>query len=333
MARTREQIISDMVDAGMSDDEIRSSFKKQTSSDSQQMGGSPSIGFVASQVSQMAPWNKANEAFKSGVGRVAEFAGNKGANPYATAALLTPVAIAPELLGAYASLKGINNTTNPTLRGLTSSPEELSPQYAIQNKVAGISNKVPETAGKVMYENPQQYPSQLSNVRYTSEGPVSTGARIPTPRPMTAPEPLPSTVPLKYPNDPGTLINQAESRIATHGENLLPQELNDYKSVISNMIDTGTIPQYGENGVTPLYARASQTRSSVTRLLNKTIDPKLQNAELPKGTFTTRGDLDKAYGIAKTLQKATKSGAKWGSGIAGLALLEEYARRKIRGAF
>lgn len=36
MARTREEIISDMVDAGMSDDEIRSSFKKQTPSGSQQ---------------------------------------------------------------------------------------------------------------------------------------------------------------------------------------------------------------------------------------------------------------------------------------------------------
>lgn len=36
MARSKEQIISDMVDAGMSDDEIRSSFKKKSSSDPEQ---------------------------------------------------------------------------------------------------------------------------------------------------------------------------------------------------------------------------------------------------------------------------------------------------------
>lgn len=292
------------------------------------------------------PWGKVQQGFKQAGGAIAEGGGYLGGRigyPQTGQALGVgiggTIALAPELLATYTGLKGIYESQNPVVKGLVNTPQELGPQYEAQNEAIGISNKVPETASKVQYENPQQYPSQLSNIRYKQNPPIAgipveptpiaTGAKMPTPKPVIPAEPLASTVPLKYPNDPGSLINLADSRIATHGENLTPQELSDYKKILDTMIDNGTIPKFGENGkITPLYARASQLRNTIVSLGNKLAEPLLQNANVPEGIMQSRSGLNQAYGIASKQQavtEASKQAMKYLAELAGAG----YGAQKV----
>lgn len=101
---------------------------------------------------------------------VSDYGQRKG-YPMTGAAAGTAVAMIPDFLSAYAGMRGLGQSTNPTIKGLMNTPKELGPQYAAQNAAIGISERVPETASKVQYDNPYQYASQLSKPKYPSVRP------------------------------------------------------------------------------------------------------------------------------------------------------------------
>lgn len=290
-----------------------------------------------SQVEQLAPWNKANQAVKDIGGEVAQvggYIGGKVANAGYPATgnaiqaggvgLGGAIALSPDLLAAYTGMKGIYNSPNPTVQGLVNTPQELGPQYAAQNQAIGISNDVPETASKVVNPDPYQYPSTLTKPKYVNgiAGQVEGAPTISRLKPQVPAEPLPSTTPLKYPDDPGTLINQINDRISTHGTNLNPQELSDYKNLLQTKMANGDIPKFDPNGkVTSIFAQASQANKNITNTLNQVAEPLLQNAQLPEGTIPTRSGLNQAYGTASKQQNIQNFLQKWGirAGELGIA--------------
>lgn len=103
------------------------------------MGGSPPVGFVASQVSKLAPWNRAYDALRSGAGDLAEKMGGAGIPPALAATLTTPIAMAPDILAAGVfepripasiepALKNIANEASfRTLGGRVANARELGP--------------------------------------------------------------------------------------------------------------------------------------------------------------------------------------------------------------
>jgi hypothetical protein len=248
---------------------------------------------------------------------------NKAGHPVAGAAIGTGIAMAPELMGAYAGVRGLARSTNPTIRGLMSTPQELSPQYTAQNKVIGLNSRPPEQAGNLKFPNPY-------NQTLTTKPPVALQTETSLSSNLRGAEALPETTPLKYPKDPATLINTIDERATQFGEKLNQQELYDYKRLLDqNIGDPNKIPKYIDRKPNPLYAQASGLRSRISGILNRVIEPKLSNADLPEGTIPTRAGLDKAYGISNKQQKASKIG-----GIAlGAGIAEEYARRKLGNLF
>lgn len=119
-------------------DDILSAFKS-ASSPAVKMGGSPPVGFVASQVSKLAPWNRAYGALRDGAGYLAEKMGGAGVPPVLAAALTTPIAIAPDILAAgllepkipaaiEPAIKNIANEASfRTLGGRVANARELGP--------------------------------------------------------------------------------------------------------------------------------------------------------------------------------------------------------------
>lgn len=375
-----------------------------------------------------SPWQTVRQNTLDPLGeKTAELGGRMG-YPLTGAAIGTAVQMAPELAMAYAGLKGIYGSTNPTVQGLVNTPKELSPQYTAQNEAIGISGEVPETASNVKYADPYQYASQLTKPKYakvtppdlpvvqpsttgtphaafdyndpitgkssyqifgdpTQHGYATTpnvpfetlqekgipvvgqtekavglgqapldAVNGPTIQPVANPggasftrprlqypaesgigaaQPLPSTIPIKYPSDPGTLINQANSRISQFGQQLTPQELSDYKDLISTKMATGEIPKFGLDGrISPLFAKASQVSSTISNTLNRMAEPLLKNANLPEGTIPTRAGLNQAYqiatkqqAIADFMKKYAIKGAETAGGGAGLAALYNYFKK------
>jgi len=64
-----------------------------------EVGGKAPWGMVASEVMKRTPWNQISSIFPKAAGAGAEQLGKMGVNPKVSAALMTPVAMAPELLG------------------------------------------------------------------------------------------------------------------------------------------------------------------------------------------------------------------------------------------
>jgi hypothetical protein len=101
-------------------------------------------------------------------------------------------------------------------------------------------------------------------------------------QPSSVPPPFaPAIAPINYPRDPNNLLNFAKGRMDALGSQLSPQELNDYRTLISQLIDTGKV------GAGKPLAMASQLRAQATTLLNQAV-PGLD-------------DLNKAYAISKAV--------------------------------
>lgn len=323
----------------------------------QKMGGSPPIGAVIDQVSSMAPWNKANQMYKDAVGWGAEKLGqHTSIPPTVIGAAMTPLAVAPEILGAYTSLKGIYNSPNPTVKGLVNTPQELSPQYTAQNKAIGVARRIPQEGGRTpTFEDPYKYPSQLSKPKYASvksqapeivnpsgkvvspipgktiqaaEGAPTSFAR---PKPQTPAEQLPGTVPTRLPNNPGDFMAYANQKLAQFGDKINPQELMDWQVKIQTDMGNGTIPKIDPSSgrITTIYQQATDLLGRIKGVFNPIAERRLKVASLPEGTIPTRAGLDKAYGVAANLQNATKKVGKIAGGIAGVAALESYIRNKV----
>jgi len=280
------------------------------------------VGLAALGLAQdKAPWNKANAAYKRGIGSYAEWLGkHTSLEPAKIASATLPLAMAPELLGAITSWEGIHNTTNPTVKGLVNSPQELGPQYEAQNEAIGVTRRTPQEGGaKPAYPEPYQYPSQLTKMKPTKfikgvPGPLEdTGQTIPRLKPQIPAESLPSTVPIRYPSKPGDFMTYANNRLQ-FGSQLDPQELMDWQVKLQTDMSNGAIPKFDPNGkITTVFQQASDLKSRIGNVFNQIAEPRLVGADLPEGTIPTRSGLNQAYGVSskqQTVQNALKKTGK-----------------------
>lgn len=240
-----------------------------------------------------------NQAYKSGIGRVAEFAGGMGANPYATAAVLTPIAMAPEILGAVTGFRGARKT------GITGNKKLLSPQYEAQNEAIGVTRRIPQEGGRLP----------------TFAKPELQGLASKQPRPMTPAEPLPGVVPERYPGKPGDFMAYANQKLGQFGDRISPQELMDWEVKLgTDMSNPNVIPRFNpQGGTTTIYQQASDLASRTKSTFNKVAEARLKAAQLPEGVMRTRAALDQAYGLASRVQEYTRRGLglAWKVGKAG----------------
>jgi hypothetical protein len=246
---------------------------------------------------------------------IAETGGELG-YPKTGVALGAIPAMAPYVLSGYAAMKGLYASENPTLRGLLNTPQELSPQYSAQNKAIGVTRRVPQEGGKL---------PQFAQ-------PEAQGLATKPPRPMVPAETLPEVVPTRLPSKPGDFLAYANQKLAQHGSKVNPQELMDWQVKLQTDMSNGVIPKIDkESGrITTIYQQATDLLSRIKGTFSPIAEQRLTGAELPPGTIPTRAGLDKAYGIASNVQSATRKAVKYGSGIAGVAALEEYIRRRLR---
>lgn len=316
-------------DRAISSSDSGSSGWKSRAITAKEMGGSPPLGFVAEQVANLKPWDKANKFLKDDVaGFMAGETGYQGQKlenaGYPTAGRLVRgtgllgseiIAMAPEAIGSAMALKGIYNSSNPTVRGLVNTPQELGPQYTAQDAVIGVTRRVPQEGGRF----PQFQKPELQ------------GLATKSPRPLLAAEPLPQIVPERLPGKPGDFMAYANDKLAKFGDKINPQELMDWKVKLQTDMSNGVIPKIDKQtgGITTIYQQATNLLSKIKGVFNPLAERKLLGTNLPSGTIQTRAGLDKAYGIASKLQQGTRKGAKLlGAGL-GIAGVEEFVRRKF----
>lgn len=175
----------------------------------------------------------------------------------------------PTAVSAVASIPGkiksmMGNSGSVLLKALAKSPRDLSPEFSESNAAAGISDQLPLQRGAIA-----RFPKQ--------ERLVPT----PQPKPLVNAETLPSVPPVSYPKDPAAFINFAKARVQAFGNKLSPQELDDYKGILSDIFKTRKVVSG-----TPQYAAASQLGSDVEAL---------HSAAIPG-----RAVLNKTYGLSKT---------------------------------
>jgi hypothetical protein len=204
-------------------------------------------------------------------------------SPKIPAATGTAVAMIPDVLSMSVGGAGAEDAVGSKLsQALFKSPRAIGQEMRAGLKDAGISRRPPELAGSAKFENPYQYPSSLSNPR---------GGKFPRPKPELPAEPLPTSTPLKYPDDPASFYNFADSRLKAFASDpknikLNPQELNDYKRILSTKITR--MEREGLSG-DPLYADLSDLKSRVSSL---------HEAVVPG-----RAELNKVYGLSKNIRK------------------------------
>lgn len=237
-------------------------------------------------VNEELPWNKIKEATFGKAGeKVAELGGKLG-YPILGAELGTGVSMIPDTSSALMGFEGIENLENPIAKGLLNTPKELSPEYdaLLENPELNISKRTPELGGsKATFPNPY-------NQTVSTKPPLAIQTETAYPTNLRGAEPLPSTVPLKYPgqaDNPRAFINFANSRIQAFGDKLSPQEVTDYGKIISQYYKDGVFPKGS-----PLAADGGKLSSLVDTLQNKLIDGKQA--------------LDTAYGISKVQDAVTK---------------------------
>jgi hypothetical protein len=211
-------------------------------------------------------------------------------------------------------------------RAIFNSPRTIGEEMKPGLAKARIKDRPPELAETAKFEDPYQYPSQLSEVKRTQfmkgvPGPLaSTGKKIPRLKPQFPAEPLPTSVPLKYPEDPATLYNFANARLkgfASDPKNvkLTAQELNDYKTILSEKLTEMTRQGMAE---TPIYQKLSDLQSRVSGIHGRVVPG--------------RADLNEVYGMSKNIRKIPGkiySGAKTAAKYGTLAAALGYGASKL----
>jgi hypothetical protein len=173
----------------------------------------------------------------------------KAANGYALGAL-----------GGTGIVKAADSTIG---QAILNSPKDLSPAYDALHESAGISKDLPVQRGAGL-----RFPNLAGQ---------------PTSAPPTF---APAIAPLTYAKDPNTLLNIARGRMENLGDRLSPQELNDYKTLIGQMIDTGKV------GAGKPLAMASQLRAQASELLNNRVEG--------------LAELNKVYALSTKLRNPTE---------------------------
>lgn len=179
--------------------------------------------------------------------------------PLTGATIGTGVSMIPQIAGAFTGFKGLNESEVPLIKGMMNTPQELSPEYDALHEMAGISKNLPETGGRVA-----RFPNMAG-------------------QPSSSPPPFaPAIAPTSYPRDPNALINFVRARIEGLGDQLSPQELNDQKTLLSQLMDTGKLGQ-GKP-----FAMAADLKNKAATLLNNRV--------------SGLSDLNKAWAVSKTIQ-------------------------------
>lgn len=207
-------------------------------------------------------------------------------HPNIPAAIGTAVAMAPELVAAGTTLRGMVASQDPLAQAIRNTPKDLSPRYAALNKEAGISENLPVQRGSI-----PRFPGL--------DG-----------QPQGAPPPqAPTVAPVAYPKDPNAFLNFAKARLSGLGDKLSAQELNDYKSIVNTMMRTGKV-----SPGTDQYAVASQVGKQTTQLLNKAVPGR---AELDQ-VYALSKQLRIAPEIAKRIWDYFGPKLRWGAGVVGV---------------
>lgn len=146
-------------------------------------------------------------------------------------------------VGKLAGL-GVAKAAGSTLgKAILNSPSDLSPEYDALHETAGISKNLPETGGRTArFPNLAGQPSKVP------------------------PSFAPGIAPINYPRDTNSMLNFMRQRMDSLPDHLSPQELNDYKTLISQAIDTGKV------GAGKPFAMAAQLRAQASELLNSRVD-------------------------------------------------------------
>lgn len=256
------------------------------------------------------------------LGQGASDIGESAGYPKTGAAVGTAIKMAPYVTLARVGWNAMQQSANPVVRGLVNTPQELSPQYTAQNKLIGISDRMPESlGGKTIFPNP--YSNTLS-----TKPPPALNVDTNIQSNLRGAEPLPSTTPMKYPSNNEVFVNYANKRLA-FGDKLNPQELSDIKYKADGAITDAKDSlrsNPSDKAAKTLLARASAIRSQSNTLLNQVASKTLPTENIPSGTIPTRPGLNTAYGIAsrqKAIQDLIKSLPKYmgygGGAIGGLA--------------
>jgi hypothetical protein len=236
-----------------------------------------------SAASDLAPWNKANQALNSAGGAVAQAGGYVGGKlesaGYPTAGNVAQgagvglggaIALSPDILAAYTGMKGLYNSSNPIARGITQAPQEIGQAMNAGEQAAGINPQLPVRSGTLA-----RFPKTAPDVMTVTPG----GTAIPGGTSLSS---VPDVVPTQYPKNTNALLNHIQNRITQFGDKLSPQELSDYKKILPEMFNKGEVV-----GGTQPYAMASQLQTKVNDLFNQTVPG--------------RADLNQAYGLSKKL--------------------------------
>lgn len=257
------------------------------------------MGHAAGVVSNMAPWNKVSQIFPYVAGKEAEVYGRMGVPPFISASLTTPLAVAPAIAGTALGLEGLYNAPSSTVKGLMNTPQELGPEYEAQNQAIGVTRRIPQEGGaKPTFAPPE-------NLAFTKQ---------PKPLPGGEAQPLPSTMPIRYPSKPGDFMAYADNRLK-FGTQLDPQELMDWQVKLQTDMSNGTIPRFDPTGkITTIFQQASDLKNRIQQTFNQIAEPRLVGADLPEGTMPTREGLNKAYGISSGQQNLQRGLKKVGTG-------------------
>lgn len=228
----------------------------------------PGIGELAqvARPSELVKATKAGKrAFPEAAGVIAEELGKRGIDPELAAGLATPVAIAPEIASSILGLGGMRTGTSTVARAIRTKPRDLGPVFQAGEKAAGISGDLPIQRGAVA-----RFPIQ-ERLAATKQ-----------PTPISPAQATPSVAPISYPKDPAAFINFANGRIRSFGKKLTPQEIDDTKTILTNMINEGKVAR----GTEP-FALATKLRQEVTKLHNQVIPG--------------REELNRVYSLSKKI--------------------------------
>lgn len=265
-------------------------------SDALQSQTKPGFLDTVQAVSDLTPWNQLRQKTLDPLGeKVAELGGTMG-YPATGAAIGTAVQMAPDILAAGTSLKGLYESPNVYAQGITKTPQEIGQLMGQGEEAAGVSNKLPVRSG-TLARFPKTAPDVMTG---TPDGTV-----IP---PGTSMNQVPSVNPSIYPKNTNSLLNFIQDRVSQFGSKLSPQELADYRRMLPEMFSKGEVmrgtPQYAlasdlQNKVTTLYTQAIPGRAVLNQAysVSKTLHPEVMNALLNYVQKYGKSALKEAIGV------------------------------------
>lgn len=231
----------------------------------------PEIDALSTIAELKGPADAIHAQFPEQAGNLAEYLGSKGFDPKVSAALTTPIALAPEIASSAMGIGQVVAGQGPLAKAIRNTPRMLSPRYDALNEAAGISKDLPVQGGRI-----PKFPN-LAGL------------------PSNAPPPqAPMVAPKMYPKDTNSFLNFARGRVESLGKKLSSQELHDYHTIINTAMRDGDIVP-GTNQ----HAIASKLGKQVASLLGKAVPGREELDEI----YALSKKLRVVPEVAKTIWK------------------------------